>query len=53
MKKFGSKGNKNGQFVEPCGVAVDSQSGNIIVADKCNHRIQVRCLPHKLRRWDI
>jgi len=37
---FGSKGNGNGQFNNPRGVATDL-NGNIIVSDKNNHRIQI------------
>ena len=39
IKTFGSKGSAQGQFNWPCGVAVDGD-GNILVADKHNHRIQ-------------
>jgi len=35
----GSKGSENGQFLSPCGVAVD-ESGNVYVADSSNYRIQ-------------
>lgn len=39
--KFGSLGSRPGQFDRPAGVACDSQR-RIIVADKDNHRVQVR-----------
>lgn len=41
--KFGSLGSRPGQFDRPAGVACDSQR-RIIVADKDNHRVQVRTL---------
>jgi len=37
---FGSKGNENGQFKNPCGIAVNPK-GNILVSDFDNHRIQI------------
>ncbi len=40
LAEFGSKGEGNGQFNEPAGVAVDG-AGNIFVADKGNNRVQV------------
>lgn len=40
LLSIGSFGTADGQFLYPLGVAVDS-SGNIIVADTNNHRIQV------------
>ncbi len=36
---FGSSGTGNGEFHEPSGITIDS-SGNILVADTKNHRIQ-------------
>ncbi len=39
--QFGSKGYRLGQFANPHGVAVDAATGNIIVADSGNNRIQV------------
>ncbi len=39
--KFGQLGTGDGQFAFPSGVAVDPSSGNIVVADRVNHRIQV------------
>jgi len=38
--KFGSRGNGNGQFKYPMGIATNSAE-DIIVADTCNYRIQV------------
>ena len=43
LYSFGSKGEGNGQFNGPTGVAVDSMD-NIIVADWGNSRLQVRQL---------
>ena len=37
VKSFGTEGTKEGQFTDPCGVAI-SQDGHILVTD--NHRIQ-------------
>lgn len=37
---FGNFGNNNGEFNQPRGIALD-QTGNIYVADKNNHRIQI------------
>ena len=37
VKSFGTKGTKEGQFTNPCGVAI-SQDGHILVTD--NHRLQ-------------
>ena len=39
LRSFGTKGSGQGQFMRPCGVAIDSE-GNILVADRDNHRIQ-------------
>jgi len=41
LRKFGTQGNRPGQFDRPAGVAYDKQLHRIIVADKDNHRIQV------------
>uniref|UniRef100_A0A1X7TJH4 SMP-30/Gluconolactonase/LRE-like region domain-containing protein n=1 Tax=Amphimedon queenslandica TaxID=400682 RepID=A0A1X7TJH4_AMPQE len=38
--QFGSKGNGNGQFSNPCGISTDGK-GNILVADNSNNRVQV------------
>ena len=40
LKSWGEPGNKPGQFDTPHSIAVDAQ-GNIYVADRGNHRIQV------------
>ena len=37
----GTSGGKEGQFSNPCGVAVHYQTGNIFVADRDNNRVQV------------
>lgn len=37
---FGRKGSQDGELLRPTGVAV-TQNGNIIVADRDNHRIQI------------
>ena len=39
LQSFGTRGSGQGQFKDPCGVAVDGE-GNIFVADTGNHRIQ-------------
>ena len=39
IQSFGSLGSKNGQFINPAGVAVDNDD-NIYIVDKGNHRIQ-------------
>ena len=39
LRSFGTHGSGQGQFMHPCGVAVDSE-GNILVADELNHCIQ-------------
>ncbi|UJR15440.1 hypothetical protein I4U23_002383 [Adineta vaga] len=41
LRKFGTQGNRPGQFDRPAGVAFDKQLNRIIVTDKDNHRIQV------------
>ena len=40
MFNFGRKGSQDGELMRPTGVAV-GHDGNIIVADRDNHRIQV------------
>ena len=40
LRKWGSPGSGDGEFSGPWGVAVDA-SGNVIVAETGNHRIQV------------
>ena len=39
LRSFGREGRKNGEFIYPTGIAVDTH-GNIVVADN-NHRMQV------------
>ncbi len=39
LLSFGTRGSGQGQFISPCGLAVDV-GGNILVADGSNHRIQ-------------
>ena len=38
--EFGGKGSGDGQFMNPVGIAIDS-NGRFIVADTGNHRVQV------------
>lgn len=40
MNSFGTRGNKNGQFLGPEGIAID-QSGIVFVSDSENHRVQL------------
>ncbi|KAL9980037.1 hypothetical protein ACROYT_G008574 [Oculina patagonica] len=40
LRSFGRKGNKQGEFNYPAGIAFDN-NGNIIVVDSDNHRVQV------------
>lgn len=39
--KFGDGGMADGQFAEPSGVAVNKVTGDIVIADANNHRVQV------------
>ena len=39
--QFGDSGEGDGQFTEPSGVAVNMLTGDILVADANNHRVQV------------
>ena len=39
LRSFGKRGSGQGEFNEPCGLAVDGE-GNILVADRGNRRIQ-------------
>ena len=39
--QFGDSGEGDGQFTEPSGVAVNMITGDILVADANNHRVQV------------
>ncbi|KAL9982215.1 hypothetical protein ACROYT_G011028 [Oculina patagonica] len=41
LRTFGTKGDKQGEFDYPLGIAFDNDSGNIIVADKANGRVQL------------
>jgi DNA-binding beta-propeller fold protein YncE len=41
ITKWGTQGSGNGQFDRPIGVAVDSSSGRVYVAERENYRIQV------------
>lgn len=41
LMKFGTQGNKNGQFNYPNGLAIDNTNGDIYVCDSNNFRIQV------------
>ena len=41
VTKWGSPGSGDGQFSVPYGIAIDSSSGNVYVADKGNSRIEV------------
>ena len=38
---FGSTGSGNGQFSQPVGIAVDPTSGNVIVVDEGNFRVEI------------
>jgi len=40
--QFGDSGEGDGQFTEPSGVAVNMNTGDILVADANNHRVQVK-----------
>ena len=39
LGSFGKRGSGQGEFNDPCGLAVDGE-GNVLVADRGNHRIQ-------------
>jgi DNA-binding beta-propeller fold protein YncE len=39
-RQFGTSGKKDGQFISPCGVAVDAE-GNLLVVDTGTPRLQV------------
>lgn len=41
MRPFKGRGSSEGQFDSPMGVAIDARTGNVIVADTGNKRIQV------------
>jgi len=40
IRSFGSKGDGNGEFHHPTGIAIDVK-GRLVVADRDNHRVQV------------
>ena len=54
LYSFGSRGEGNGQFNGPTGLAVDNLD-NIVVADWGNSRLQVHCSASKscIRRFVI
>ena len=41
LYSFGSKDKAQGQFVYPCDIAIDENTGNIAVADLLNNRVQL------------
>ncbi|XP_027048567.1 E3 ubiquitin-protein ligase TRIM71-like [Pocillopora damicornis] len=41
LRSFGSKGDKEGEFNSPIGVAIGNENGIIFIADSANHRIQI------------
>ena len=40
IRSFGSKGDGDGEFLHPTGIAIDN-TGRLMVADRDNHRIQI------------
>ena len=40
IKSFGCKGEENGEFRHPTGIAIDIK-GRLVIADRDNHRVQV------------
>jgi hypothetical protein len=40
VAQFGSEGEGAGQFVEPTGIAIDASSGNVVLADTANNRVE-------------
>jgi len=41
LRSFGRKGDKQGEFNFPSGIAFDPKNGNIFVVDRENHRVQL------------
>ncbi|PFX32742.1 E3 ubiquitin-protein ligase TRIM71 [Stylophora pistillata] len=41
VKSYGSRGKREGEFKEPCGIAKNEKTGEIAVADTFNDRLQV------------
>ena len=41
IKQVGTPGNKEGQFTNPYGIAINNTNGDIYVCDYSNHRIQI------------
>ena len=41
IKQVGTPGNKEGQFTNPYGIAINNTNGDIYVCDFSNHRIQI------------
>ena len=41
LRSFGRKGDKQGEFKFPAGIAFDPKNGNILVSDSRNHRVQL------------
>ena len=40
VSKFGEYGNQPGQFIRPCGLAIDHDHDRILITDCSNHRVQ-------------
>ena len=41
LRSFRTKGDKQGEFSFPCGIALDIKNENIFVTDSSNHRVQL------------
>ena len=41
VRSFGTRGDKQGEFNFPAGIAFDRKNGNILVVDRKNHRVQM------------
>ena len=41
LRSFGTRGEKQGEFDFPTGIAFDRKNGNILVVDRENHRVQL------------